>query len=125
MSIFITCKANSVQAFLQRNLSQSSHHVKSSAYFTYVRPILEYASVVWSTFTKTNLDKIEMVQRKAARFVYNDYHRYSSVSHMLQQLNWDSLERRRTKTIIVMFYKIINSIVSRLTFPISYIDPFQ
>jgi len=53
-----------------------------------------------------------MVQRKAARFVFNDYHRYSSVSHMLQQLNWDSLERRRTKAIIVMFYRIINNIVS-------------
>jgi len=108
----ITCKANSVRAFLQRNLSQCSHHVKSLAYFTYVRPILEYASVVWSPFTKINIDKIEMVQRKAARFVFNDYHRYSSVSYMLQQLNWDSLEHRRTKAITVMFYKIINNIVS-------------
>ena len=41
----ITCKANSVHTFLQRNLSQCSRHVKSLAYFTYVRPILEYASV--------------------------------------------------------------------------------
>jgi len=55
------------------------------AYFTYIRPILEYASVVWSPFIKTNIDKIEMVQHKAAIFVLNDYHRYSSVSHMLQQ----------------------------------------
>ena len=37
----VTCKANSVRAFLQRNLSQCSLHVKSLAYFTYVRPILE------------------------------------------------------------------------------------
>ena len=82
------------------------------AYFTYVRPILEYASVVWSPFTRTNIDKIEMVQRKAARFVFNDYHRFSSISSMLQQLNWDSLESRRTKAIVVMFYKIVNNIVS-------------
>ena len=76
----------------------------------------------WSTLQwfglpllKTNIDKIEMVQHKAARFVFNDYHRYSSVSHMLQQLNWDSLEHRRTNAIIVMFYKIINNIVSVCT----------
>ena len=68
--------------------------------------------MVWSPFTKTNIDKIEMVQRKAARFVFNDYYRYSSVSNMLQQLNWDSLECRRTKAIIIMFYKIINNIVA-------------
>ena len=64
--------------------------------------------MVWSPFAKTNIDKIEMVQCKAARFVFNDYHRNFSVSYMLQQLNWDSLERRRTKAIIVMFIKIIN-----------------
>jgi len=40
----ITSKVNSVRAFLQRNLSQCPPHVKSIAYFTYVRPILEYAS---------------------------------------------------------------------------------
>ena len=39
----ITCKANSVQ---KRNLSQSSLHAESLAYFTYVRPILKLASVV-------------------------------------------------------------------------------
>ena len=47
----ITCKANSVRGFLRRNLSQCSCQVKSLAYFTYVRPNLEYASVVWSPFT--------------------------------------------------------------------------
>ena len=107
----ITCKANSFQ---KRNLSQSSLHVESLAYFTYVRPILKLASVVWSPFIKTtcNTDKNEMVQRKAASFVFNDYHRFCSVSNMLQQLNWNSLESRRTKAIIVMFYKIVNNIVS-------------
>ena len=70
--IIITCKANSVSGFLQINLSQSSRQVKSLTYFTNVRPILEYASVVWSPFTKTNIDKIELVQHKAARLVFND-----------------------------------------------------
>jgi len=53
-------------------------------------------------------------QRKAAKFVFNHYITdiYSSVSNMLQKLNWDSLEHRRTKAIILVFYKIINNIVS-------------
>ena len=105
----ITCKTNSILVFLQRNLSQCSLRVKSLAYFTYVRPVLEYASVVWSPFTQSNIDKIEKVQCKAARFVFNDYYRYSSVTNMLNCLKWESLEHKST---IIMFYKIINNIVS-------------
>jgi len=48
----ITSKVNSVHALLQRNRRQCSHQVKSLAYFTYTRPILEYASIVWSPHTK-------------------------------------------------------------------------
>ena len=108
----ITSKANSVHALLQRNLRQCLHQIKSLAYRTYVRPILEYASAVWSPYTKADKYKLEMSQRKAARFVYNDYSSYSSVTNMLQQLNWESLEHRRIKATIIMFYKIINNIVS-------------
>ena len=52
-----------------------------------------------------------MIQRKAARFVFRDYSRYSSVTAMLNQLDWQSLERRRDDSILVMFHKIINQFV--------------
>ena len=45
----ITNKANSIRALLQRNLSHCPLSVKSTCYTTYVRPILEYASTVWSS----------------------------------------------------------------------------
>ena len=48
-----------------------------------------------------------MVQRKAAHFVFNDFSSYS----MLHKLNWESLEQRRSKAIITMFYKIINNLI--------------
>ena len=73
-----------------------------------------------------------MVQRKAARFVFNDFSSYSSVSSMLTKLNWQSLEQRRTKAIIIMFYKIINNLadLNQLfpTFPfknLMYASSFQ
>ena len=31
------------------------------------------ASVVWSPYVKADISRIEMVQRKAARFVFNDF----------------------------------------------------
>ena len=39
-------KANQTRAFLQRNLKACQREVKSQCYKTYVRPIVEYASVV-------------------------------------------------------------------------------
>jgi len=39
---------------------------------TYVRPILEYASIVWSPYVKTDVARLEMIQCKAACFVFNN-----------------------------------------------------
>ena len=38
-----------------------------------------------------------MVQRRAARYCTNRYHNTSSVTDMLQDLNWETLESRRIK----------------------------
>ena len=40
-------KANGTRAFLNRNLSSCSRHVRDLTYKSYVRPQLEYASTVW------------------------------------------------------------------------------
>ena len=48
------------------------------AYNSLVCTQVEYASVVWSPYTKDNMNKIEKVQRRAARWVLNDCSSYSS-----------------------------------------------
>ena len=66
----IANKANStsLRAFLQRNLSQCQQSVKSTCYNTYVRPIVEYASFIWSPHLLSDINRIEMVQHRSARF---------------------------------------------------------
>ena len=59
-----------------------------------VRPVAEYASAVWPPFTKTHINLVESVQRRAARFVTSDYGFTSSVTGMLKLLGWMSLECR-------------------------------
>ena len=108
----ITNKANQSLGFLKRNLKIKSSAVKSHAYKAFVRPTLEYASAVWDPHTRTQINQIEKVQRRAARYVTNRYHNTSSVTDMLQNLNWPSLEIRRTRVRLIMFYKIIHHVVA-------------
>jgi len=107
----IASRAHSVRGFLQRNLKQCSKAVKSKAYLAFVRPVVEYASIIWSPHTNSNISILEMVQRKAARFVFGDYSTYSSVSNMLQELQWISLQERRRQARLIMFYKILHNVV--------------
>ena len=59
-----------------------------------------------------NKDKIEKVQRRAARFVSKSFRREASVSEMLHNLGWQSLDSRRQDQRLVLFYKIINRLAS-------------
>ena len=71
----VSHKANGVStiAFLQRNLKKCSSSIKSLAYFTYVMPILEYASIVWALHTNCQIVTLERIQCRAAHFVCNNY----------------------------------------------------
>ena len=104
-------KASRTLGFLRRNLKISSSAIKDIAYTAFVRPILEYASSVWDPYTQKSIDKLEAVQRRAARFVLNQYHNTSSVHRMLDLLGWPSLEQHRKTSCLGVMYKIYNGLV--------------
>ena len=58
------------------------------------------------------VDQLEMVQRRAARWVTGRYHNISSVSDMLRSLDWQSLEQRRVDSRLSTLYKIRNHLVA-------------
>ena len=107
----IVNKANSVMGFLSHNFKHCSSGVKNKCYHTLIRPVLEYASIVWSPYLATLINKIESVQRRSARFILNDYGRTSSVTNMLERLNLPLLETRRAHNRAIMMFKILNNIV--------------
>ena len=55
----ITSKANKTSAFVWRNLNGCPHHTQIQAYSSLVRPILEYANVVWDPHLKKDEERIE------------------------------------------------------------------
>ena len=54
------------------------------------------------------IDSIESIQRRAARWNKCDYKMTSSVSKMLQELQWPILERRHLESKLIMFYKFFD-----------------
>ena len=73
--------------FIRINLRDCTKPVKAAAYTTMARPTLEYASTVWDPHSSAETHKLEQVQRRAARFVHNNY--------MVQNLGWQPLQQRR------------------------------
>jgi hypothetical protein len=114
-------KGNRTLGFLKRNLQVSSTSIKEQAYKGLVRPQLEYGATVWDPYQAKWARKIEMVQRRAARWVLHRYHNTSSVTDMLQHLNWPTLQQRRENSRLVMMYKIVHGLVA--IDPNSYLTP--
>ena len=78
--------ANKTMGFLRRNIRTKDQGIREVAYKTLVRPKLEYSSPVWSPLTKSNINRIEMTQRRAARWTLGRFSPYDSVSSILGEL---------------------------------------
>ncbi|CAG2215457.1 unnamed protein product [Mytilus edulis] len=76
-----------------------------------VRSNLDYCATVWNSYQKEQVKKVEMVQRREARYATNRYRNTSSVGSMLEELDWESLENRRVKLQLSLLYKVVNVLV--------------
>ena len=91
----ITAAANRTLGFRRRNLRVNSAKIKENAYKALAWLKLEYCATVWDPKATTDefigsmrnhrlVSQVEMVQRRAARWVTGPYNNMSSVSSMLQ-----------------------------------------
>ena len=81
----VICKSNRTLGLLPRTIWNYKLEVKETAYKCLVRPQLEYACAVWDQHFKNDIHNIEMVQRRAARFVCRDYRREAGVVSSLRE----------------------------------------
>jgi hypothetical protein len=63
-------------------------------------------------YIQKNIDKVEMVQQRAARWALNRYHNTSSVTDMLQSLSWPILQQRRSEARLCLMYKMVHGLVA-------------
>ena len=83
----------------------------------------------WSTYRqcgtlapKKNTTKLEAVQCRSARYVYNNYDYKQRVTPLLGSLNWQTLQCRRQQAKAAMMYRIVNGLVA---IPTDDLTPIQ
>ena len=80
------------------------------AFKTYVRPLLEYASPVWSPYTKNLVESIESVQRAFTKRIPGLLN-FSYIDR-LSKLNLQTLEHRRLLTDLSTCFTIVHGLSS-------------
>jgi len=109
-STSVVCTATQRVNLLLRFFLTRNRTVLVKAYVTYVRPILEYGSVVWSPYKIGDISCIEKVQRSFTKRLPGlknfTYHNRLAVT------NLETLESRRLRADLTMCYKIVFSLTN-------------
>ena len=74
-----------------RSRKNINTYIAGTVYKSFVLPILDYCDTVWSCCWSVNADKLEKLQRRAARIVM----RLGSSEKALNVLGYVTLEKRR------------------------------
>ena len=79
-------------------------------YFSFIRPLLEYADVVWNNCAQYESNELEKkIQNEAARIVTGATKLVSIIS-LLLETGWETLSSRRNKHKLTFFYKMQNDL---------------
>ena len=76
-----------------------------SIYFSFIRPVLEYADVVWDNCTQYKANELEKIQIEAQRIVTGST-KLVSIDALYTETGSEALESRRNKHKLTLFYKM-------------------
>ena len=105
----IVRKASIRSYLLSRSFVSRDTQTLVRAFKVYVRPILEYCSVVWSPYLAKDVDLLESVQRKFTKYLPGL--RSMSYSDRLKRVGLERLDVRRLRYDLIVAYKILFGLI--------------
>jgi hypothetical protein len=81
-------------------------HGKLTIYYSFILSNFNYCPLVWHFCGEGNTKKLEKIQERAIRFIYNDSD--SSYENLLEKSQLPSLRLRRLRSMAIEAFKIIN-----------------
>ena len=110
--ILSICQSASKRIGILRGLKHKlSRQALQTIYFSFIRPVFEYADVVWGHSPRHEIyyNLLETLQLEAARIV-SGTNRSMSKSKLYQETGWEPLATRRYKHRLILFYKMLNGL---------------
>ena len=95
-------------------------------YLTLVRSLFEHCSVIWRPVTKSQISKLEGLQKRAIKWIlHEEYSSYSQSTYIqkCRQLKIMPIEDRFDFLDLIFFFKVVKQLIP-VTLP-SYLQPFQ
>ena len=105
----IVSKASCRSKLILKCFSSRDPRLLMCAFCTFVRPILEFSSVIWNPFTICDIKRVESVQRRFTKSI--NFLRTSSYPERLLNLCVDSLQCRRVKADLMFCYKLLHGLI--------------
>ena len=96
-------KSNTMLGLIKRSFTYMDSNLFKTLYTSYVRPRLEYGSIIWSPFLMKNIKAIENIQRRATKLVATLKH--LPYEDRLKRLDLPTLTFRRKKFDMIEMYK--------------------
>ena len=103
----LTVSASKILGMMRAVKFKISRNSLNQLYISFLRPLLEYASVVWDNCTFSERDSLEKIQNEAARIV-TGLTRSTSLINLYTEIGWLSLSDRRKYQKLILTFKIIN-----------------
>ena len=105
----IVAKASCRAKLILKCFSTRDSCLLMRAFCVFVRPLLEFSSVIWSPYYISDINRLESVQRSFTKHI--NYLRFSTYDERLANLNLESLQCRRIKADLIFCYKFTHGLV--------------
>ena len=105
----ISTSASKVLGIMRNLKYKLRRKTLNQLYISFLRPLLEYASVVWDNCTQYEKETLERIQHEAARIVTGTT-RSISLVNLYKEIGWLSLSDRRKYQKLTYIYKIVHNL---------------
>lgn len=108
----VIAKASSKLWSLRRTMTHCTSETKLAAYKSLIRPLLEYADILWDPYSQSHVDQLESIKKKSLRLIYNSYGKDSHVTPLYAASGLTELSRRRKLKRLKFLHNIIHDKVA-------------
>ena len=87
---------------------QLNRYTQSQCYISYVRPLLEYANIVFDNCTEHDKSQLENIQYKALLLI-TGAKQGTSYERLIEETGFQTIKNRRTMQKVIIFYKLVHT----------------